>query len=40
MGLINCYYNLRPSLKRDELCTKFYFSNVNGLSGWQLAVKS
>ena len=25
-------YHLRPSLKRDKFCWKFYFSNVNGLS--------
>ena len=24
------YYHLRPSLKRDEFCAKFYFSNVKG----------
>ena len=28
------YYHLHPSLKCDEFCAKFYFSNVNGLSGY------
>ena len=25
------YYHLCPSMKCDEFCAKFYFSNVNGL---------
>ena len=29
----NSYHHLPPSLKRDEFCLKFYFSNVSGLSG-------
>ena len=27
------YCHFRPSLNREEFCRKFYFSNVNGLSG-------
>ena len=30
---VGFYYHLRPSLKRDEFCATFYFSNVNGLFG-------
>ena len=27
-------YHLRPPLKCEEFCAKFYFSNVDGLSGY------
>ena len=28
------YYHLRPSLKRDKFCVKFYLSNIKGLFGY------
>ena len=34
--LLHFYYHLRPSLKHEGFCAKFYFSNVNGLSGYSV----
>lgn len=35
-----CCHHLRPSLKRDKFCTKFYCSNINDLSGYASPVTS
>ena len=43
-SMLSHYYHLRPSLKRDKFCAKFYLSNVNGyvslLTNETLAVMS